>query len=530
MSTHDSNRPPAAFSTDTAVQEATHQDHHRDYGRVITHADMRFSWVWLFPLMALLVTGWFFWNKYQSEGPTIAIEFHEASGVQANKTLLFYRGVVAGKVVDVRLDEHLSRAIVTVRLKSFAAALAQAGTLYWIDQPVISLAKTSGLSSIIQGNSIQARLGEGPRTSHFIGMEKAPLHPLEPPGLLLKLSAQEIPFLAEGSSITYRGIPIGGVMRKGIEADGRCFIIAGIQKQFVTLIHNNSRFWNIPAAALEIGPNGLQIEMPNLRSMFLGEVAVDTFETPKEQASSGTDFVLYANEKEARAENEGIHIFLKAAKSDTLYVDSPVLYRGIVVGAVQKKELDAHNEPLLTLLIKKEFAPTLHRNSTFWRLPGTKLQAGPGVIKMDLSSLQTLIQGGIAYDNFYPETPPVSEGTTFSLFSNEQTAHLRQQPLKMSFQEGQGLLAGQTELRYLGVPVGLVQQVSVRQGAVDVVAYLAPGYDFLRHPNTTFSIIRSKFGFNGVSGLETLVSGVYIECTPPPKASGSWRPFAKLFR
>ena len=144
--------------------------HFTDHGKIISHANIRFSWIWLFPLLAFLTTAWFFWNNWRSEGPTIEVEFHEAPGIQANKTLLFYRGVAAGAVTDVKLDKHLSKAMVQIRLKAFAAPLSQAGTLYWIDQPVISLAKTSGLSSIIQGNSIQARLGEGPRTTHFIGM------------------------------------------------------------------------------------------------------------------------------------------------------------------------------------------------------------------------------------------------------------------------------------------------------------------------------------------------------------------------
>lgn len=501
--------------------------HERDYGRVVTHANVRLSWVWLFPLLALAVTAWFFWGKWCAEGPIIEIEFHEAPGIQANKTLLFYRGVAAGKVMDVRLDEHLSRALVQVRLKAFAAALSQAGTLYWIDQPVISLAKTSGLSSLIQGNSIQARLGEGPHITHFIGMERAPLHPLEPPGLLLKLSAKEISFLEEGSSITYRGIPIGGVMRKGIDPDGSCYVIAGIQKPFASLVHDNSRFWNVPAAALTVGPNGIAMEMPNLKNMFLGSVAVDTFEPFGKEVSTGTTFMLYADEKEARAEKEGVTISLKAKEATTLYVGSPVLYRGIVVGSVKKKDLNERNEPLLTLLIKKEFAGTLRQNSIFWRLPGTKLEAGPGMIKVTLASLQTLLQGGIAYDNFNGEASPAAEGTTFYLFSSEELGRLSAQPLRMSFAEGQGLLAGQTELRYLGIPVGVVQQITLKQGKVEAVAYLAPGYDFLRQPDTTYTIIHSKLGFDGISGLETLISGVYIDCNPPKsRASG---PLGRLF-
>ncbi|MBM3857114.1 MAG: paraquat-inducible protein B, partial [Verrucomicrobia bacterium] len=68
-----------------------------DNSKVITHANFRITWVWFFPALALLAVGWFFFQEWKSRGPEIEIEFHEAPGIEANKTLLFYRGVVAGK-------------------------------------------------------------------------------------------------------------------------------------------------------------------------------------------------------------------------------------------------------------------------------------------------------------------------------------------------------------------------------------------------------------------------------------------------
>ncbi len=496
------------------------QSHFTDHGKIISHANIRFSWIWLFPLLAFLTTAWFFWNNWRSEGPTIEVEFHEAPGIQANKTLLFYRGVAAGAVTDVKLDKHLSKAMVQIRLKAFAAPLSQAGTLYWIDQPVISLAKTSGLSSIIQGNSIQARLGEGPRTTHFIGMEKMPLHPLEAPGLILKLTAHEIPYLEEGSPITYRGITIGGVMRKEILTDGNSVVIAAIQKQYIGLIHSNSHFWMLPAASLKIGPNGIQTEIQNLKNMFLGTIAVDTFQAPQEEVKNGASFKLASGEQEARSGNEGATFHLYAQEIPTLYVDAPVLHRGIIVGKIEKKEMNSEGKPFLTIFIKQEFLSTLHEKSVFWRLPGTKIQAGPGIINMEISSLQSLLQGGIAYDSLTADQGSVAEaGSSFPLFSNEQAARLSPEPLKMTFDDGQGLLAGQTQVRYLGVPIGLVEEVHIKHHHVEVTAYLAPGYDVLRKPDTSFSIVHPKLRLDGLSGIETLVSGVYIECIRPTKSS-----------
>lgn len=501
-----------------------------DNSKVITHANFRITWVWFFPALALLAVGWFFFQEWKSRGPEIEIEFHEAPGIEANKTLLFYRGVVAGKVVDVRLDQKLNRAIVAVRLKSFAAPLAQSGTLYWIDQPVISLAKTSGLSSIIQGNSIQARLGEGSRSSYFVGLEKAPLHPLQAPGLMLKLAADEIPSLEEGAPVVYRGITIGGVMRKEFDAERNPYVIVGIQKQFVNLITSNSRFWNSSSSMVKVGPAGIRFELFDLKSLFIGSIEVDVFGAAGEPVDNGTSFRLCANESEARFEDWGITISLVAKEIPTIEVGAPVLHHGVIVGKVRKKTLRENGGVILTLFIKKEFVPTLSQNVRFWRLPATELRAGPGTLKVAIASLKTLFEGGIAYDLVGSAGAPVEEGATFPLFANEELARLSSLPLDLTFENGQGLVAGQTQIRYRGLPVGIVGEINILPEKVEVIAYLKPEYNFLRRPETTYKIIHSKISLDGATGLETLLSGVYIDCQISKKPRTVVRLIDRLFK
>lgn len=485
-----------------------------DGAKVVSHDPFRMSWVWLFPALALLAVGWFLFKEWSSRGPEVEIEFHEAPGIQANKTLLFYRGVVAGEVTDVKLNKKLSSAIVTVRLKAFAAPLAQAGTIYWIDQPVIGFAKTSGLSSIIQGNSIQARLGEGPRVAHFFGLEKAPLHPLQAPGLILKLAAEEIPSLEEGTPVIYRGITIGGVMRTEFDGTGNPYVTIGIQQPFIHLINSNSRFWNSSSSTVHLGPAGIRVELFDLKSLFIGSIEVDSFGTVGELVSSGTTFTLCTNESEARFEDSGMTIALLAHEIPNIEPGAPVLYHGVMVGKVRKKRLTEDGGAALTVVIKKEFIPTIRQNVKFWRLPATEIQAGSGTLKVTIASLKALLEGGIAYDLVGPVGAAVGEGASFPLFSNEEMARLNSEPLHFSFEDGQGLVAGQTQLRYRGLPVGIVSEIKILPKKVEVTAYLKPEYNFLREAEIGCKVIHSKFALDGVTGLETLLSGVYIECSP----------------
>ena len=70
----------------------------QDQGEVVERPGVRVSWAWIFPFLAAGAVVWLFWSQWKSKGPEIEIQFDDAPGLQAGKTLLIYRGVDAGKV------------------------------------------------------------------------------------------------------------------------------------------------------------------------------------------------------------------------------------------------------------------------------------------------------------------------------------------------------------------------------------------------------------------------------------------------
>lgn len=597
-----------------------------DHGEIVARPRLRISWAWLFPVLAALAAGWLFWSDWKSQGPEIEVEFATAPGIEPGKTNLVYRGVVAGTVKSIRLDEKLQKVVVGVRLKAFASELAREGTLFWIDQPVIGLGRTSGIESLIQGNSLKARMGSGPPALHFTGSEVVPLSQIEEPGLILNLNSANVPFLDRGSPIFHRGVMIGAVRGKSLNSDRQPVLSIMIQKEFANIVTSNSRFWSLPAASVKLGSGMMQIDLAGLKSLLLGAITMDCFGEPGVPAKEGDEFALASNEFAARAsgapvhvtfadglgvragitelryrgipvgivetvsadvatgevettvrlaagyealqgegaaftlirprislegisgietliagiyidcapgdasrpldrfaglmatdagaQEEGLEATLHAKEIPTIDKGAPVLLRGIVVGTVIKKSFDENNEPTLAIMIRKEFARTLAANAEFWRVPATSVEAGPGVLNVEVSGLQALWKGGVAFDVFGAPGEPARDGARFELFASERTARAGSPPIRIEFPNGQGLLAGQTQLRYLGIPVGIVEDVKPVDGKVLVTARLDSGYDLLRRKGSEFSLIRPQISLQGVSGLETLVSGVYIECTP----------------
>ena len=202
------------------TQESSHDDH----GVIAPKKGLRISWVWLFPVLAAFAAATMFYRNWSNEGPTIYVQFASAPGIKPEKTLLYYRGVEAGTVMGIELGKNLDTVLVKVRLRKYAEDLARGGTLFWIDQPVFNLAKPSGIESLIEGNSLQARKGSGPPSYFFVGSDEVPLAPLEGEPLMIRLTSSSIPSVETGAEITYRGLPVGLVRKKGLVENGAPYL------------------------------------------------------------------------------------------------------------------------------------------------------------------------------------------------------------------------------------------------------------------------------------------------------------------
>src|SRR6202142_1429040 len=84
--------------------------------------------------------------------------------------------------------------------------------------------------------------------------------------------------------------------------------------------------------------------------------------------------------------------------------------------------------------------------------------------------------------------------------------------ITISFLSGEGVQVGKTLVKYRDVTVGRVSAVvlSADHQSIVVSADLSKDAASLLNADTQFWIVRPRIGVGSVSGLETLLSGVYI--------------------
>jgi paraquat-inducible protein B len=88
--------------------------------------------------------------------------------------------------------------------------------------------------------------------------------------------------------------------------------------------------------------------------------------------------------------------------------------------------------------------------------------------------------------------------------------------ITISFNDAEGLQAGETKVRHKAVDLGTVESVHLTPDMASVVVRARIRRSAVAHltSGARFWIVRPRVGFDGISGLSTIVSGSYIEMYP----------------
>jgi len=183
--------------------------------------------IWLVPVVALGIAGYYLYDYLQDHGTLITIKFRDGSGLKPGETIVAHLGVQIGQVETVRLSPDQSQVLVGVRLGRAANGFARGGSLFWIVRPEVSTESISGLGTITSGPFLEAAPGSGDPDTEFTGLEQAPK--ALGPGLTLTLHAVRLERLQRDSPVYYHGIQVGVI--QNIE-------LGSWQISFETMLYN----------------------------------------------------------------------------------------------------------------------------------------------------------------------------------------------------------------------------------------------------------------------------------------------------
>jgi paraquat-inducible protein B len=99
--------------------------------------------------------------------------------------------------------------------------------------------------------------------------------------------------------------------------------------------------------------------------------------------------------------------------------------------------------------------------------------------------------------------------------------------IKISFDSGEGLQAGQSQLKFKDIVFGTVKSLELAPDNTHVIVTVVTTHEAkpLLTDQTVFWVVKARLFAGNVSGLETLLSGVYIGMMPGPAGGKAQRKF-----
>ena len=164
----------------------------------------------------------------------------------------------------------------------------------------------------------------------------------------------------------------------------------------------------------------------------------------------------------------------------------------------------------ITLEIDAVYAPLLRQQPQFWKKAAIEGKIRLDGVQVKMGNLATLLRGAIEFDLLG------TGRSSHQLFDSKAQASTQVRTLTLTADSNPGLGVG-SPIRYRGVDIGKVEQIELDPtlGQVRFKAELDGQYAarFLQS-GARYTLVQAKLGLGGVSHLDTLIKGAFVEASP----------------
>ena len=377
--------------------------------------------LWWVTLLAVIGAIALIATSLRSTGPIVTVRFADGHGLKPGDVLKF-RGIAIGEVVDVVLTPQRDQVAVRVQLEPKAARMARKGSLFWIERPRVSVARVSGLETVVGPKYLGVIPGPDsePPAHDFTGLESPPtLNRSESTEVTIRF--REGYGLQVGAPLRYRGIDVGEVTSVDLTSDLTSVAVrVRLVGEAQHVAREGTQFW-VERPRISIA------EIRGLDTLVGGRYL--SVSPGPADATVQTEFDGLEGVIPTEVPVGSLEIILHAPQRWGIERGVPVAYRGLRVGQVISVGLASDGTSIeARAYIEPRYRSLVRQNSVFWSNSGLDVNFGLTGFQFSAETLASIAQGGIAFATPAEPGPSVNTGQRFPYQKSPRDEWLTWQP------------------------------------------------------------------------------------------------------
>lgn len=457
-------------------------------------------------------------------GLPMTLKLASGAGINEGTTKVMYRGLTAGYVKRVTINEDVQRSVTAnIMLDPRAEIILRQNTRFWMVSTSVSVRGVEHLDALLTGPYITFQPGDGPFRDHFEILTQPPAKAPLRPGKEITLVARDA-WPDFGAPIYYRKVQIGEIIGFDLAADRSTVEIkAFIYQEYEDLIRSDSVFIKAGGVHLKASLKGVEFDTEPLITAIAGGAYVvnPPGSEPADQATPTQRFPLYTHYSEAQRavkalRPRGLYIELSGDDVSASQVGNPILFKNMHIGQVIDFTFPAGADSgRLSCFIEREYEHLLSNRSRFYEAGGVRVSANLSGFSVETKSLEALLTGGIGI--FTPEGgEPVKQGHRFTLHESLTAAReVDNSEIEVSFQHAHNLSVG-AAVKYRGIQIGAVSAIGFGSDYQTTVASLSidPPHQTLFKTDTLIWLGEPVINLSGIKHAEAIVFGPSVALRP----------------
>lgn len=315
------------------------------------------------------------------------------------------------------------------------------------------------------------------------------------------------------TEVRHNGIAVGKVIKMTMTDDLKAVNVElEIDRRMSPYLTDSSRFWLVQPEVNMAGISGLETLVSGKFIAF----------QPSDQGPRENKFVALETPPALGEQEDGLSLTLRAEELSSVQTGSPVYYRRLKIGEVSSYNLSANDQFVdVQIFISPRFTHLVKRNTRFWNAGGIDVSGSLTNLKVRTQSIVSMIQGGVSLytPDWEASFPEAVEGDLFPLYRDYDEAEAGI-AIDIHFPLDVAMSQGKTKILYHGMEVGLIKETEFKEDYSGIIAkaVVRPEAVKLMVDGARFWLVKPSIGLQGVTGLETLLGGRYVNMDVSQKA------------